>query len=310
MASCLVLLGMLSGCAREKREAGPQRRTIVVTYSVLGAAVKEVVGDAFDVNVLIPDGLDLHAWEPSARDIEALSKADLIVENGLGLEHGIRKAIEQAQAGGAKVFTIADHVPVRTIQEGELPEEGHGHDGAAAGGEAHAHQEGAPDPHFWTDPLTIETAMKALGTQLRNDFGVDVSARVEAFSQKLQALDAEVRRKVDTLPAPHRKLVTGHESLGYFAQRYGFKLVGAVIPGLSTEAQSSAAHLEHLRKQVQAEGVSTLFTEAGTPEPTVEMLRREAGVRVVVLSTHRLPADGSYSSFVRTLSDEIIKGLQ
>lgn len=307
LASCLVLVGLMAGCRSDQPRVETGRRTIVVTYSVLGAAVKELAGDSFDVKVLVPDGVDLHAWEPSARDIETLTRADLIVENGLGLEHGIAKAVEQARSQGTRVFTVAGHVPIRKVGEGELPEEAH-HEGGTH--ETHEHEEGAEDPHFWTDPLSVKAAMEALAAQIRSDFGQDLSPKAADMATRLDALDAEIRARIQTIPEARRKLVTGHESLGYFAQRYGLRLVGTVIPGASSEAQGSAAHMGELKTLIRKEGVTVIFTEVGTPERTVEALGREAKVRVVLLSTHRLPADGSYFSFVRTLSDEILKGLQ
>lgn len=311
--SCLALLALSFGCRTERPRQAKGRKTIVVTHAVLGAAVRELAGEAFEVKVLIPDGVDLHAWEPSARDIEALTRADLIVENGLGLEHGIAKAVEQARSGGTRVFTMSKHVPIRKVGEGEVPAEDH-HEGE--GDEHHAHEEehehgvGAEDPHFWTDPLSIKVAMEALAKQVHSDFGQDLAPKAADMGVRLDALDAEIQARVRAIPEARRKLVTGHESLGYFAQRYGLRLVGTVIPGVTSEAQSSAAHMGELKALIRREGVSAIFTEVGTPERTVEALAREAKVRVVLLSTHRLPADGSYFTFVRTLSDEIVKGLQ
>ena len=92
--------------------SGSGKKSIVVTYSILGSLVKDLVGDRFEVVVSIPDGLDPHQWEPSARDIEAIDKAALVVENGLGLEGGMTKALDQARKVGVKFFTASDHVMV------------------------------------------------------------------------------------------------------------------------------------------------------------------------------------------------------
>ena len=139
---------------------------------------------------------------------------------------------------------------------------------------------------------------------------MDLAARRADLDARLLALDAEIRGKVAALPPDRRKLVTGHESLGYFAQRYGFRLVGAVIPGMTSEAESSAAGMGALKQLIRQNGVTVVFTELGTPPRTVEALAREAKVRAVPLATHTLPADGSYFSFERELADTIIKGLQ
>jgi len=302
-ARLLALAGLLAfpgGCDRAPKAPAPAaKRTIITTYSVLGAAVKELAGDAFTVTSAIPNGLDVHEWEPSAKDIEALTRADLIVENGLGLEGGMGKALDQARKAGVGFFTASAHIPVRRVGAGEgIPSDDPDQ------------QAGAEDPHLWTDPLAVKAVVDALAVDLRQRFGVDLSARAADLDARLTALDAEIRARVDALPAQRRKLVTGHESLGYFAQRYGFKLVGAVIPSMTTEAESSAASLEALKKLIRRNQVSVVFTELGTPPRTVEALARESGVRAVSLTTHSLPADGSYFTFERTLADTILSALR
>jgi zinc/manganese transport system substrate-binding protein len=261
--------------------------------------VKDLVGDAFTVTSAIPNGLDVHEWEPSAKDIEALTRADLIVENGLGLEGGMGKALDQARRSGVKFFTASEHIAVRHVGAGE---------GIPSGDPDQA--VGAEDPHLWTDPLAVKAVVDALALDLKRQFGVDLSARAADLDTRLTALDAEIRAKVDALPASRRKLVTGHESLGYFAQRYGFKLVGAVIPSMTTDAESSAASLDALKKLIKQNQVSVVFTELGTPPRTVEALARESKVRAVSLTTHNLPAGGDYFTFERNLAGTILDALK
>ena len=295
------LAALLAGCGRERgaAQAPSGKRTIIATYSVLGAAVQELVGDAFTVRSAIPNGLDVHEWEPSAKDIEALTRADLIVENGLGLEGGMGKALDQARQAGVQVFTAAAHIRVRRVGAGE---------GIPSGDPDQA--AGAEDPHLWTDPLAVKGVVDALAADLRQRFGVDLSARQADLDARLAALDAQIRAKAQALPASRRRLVTGHESLGYWAQRYGFTLVGAVIPGLTTEAESSAASLEALKKLINRNQVTVVFTELGTPPRTLEALARESRVKAVTLTTHGLPPDGSYFTFERNLSDSILDALR
>ncbi|HET7838550.1 MAG TPA: metal ABC transporter substrate-binding protein, partial [Rectinemataceae bacterium] len=110
---------LLASCGGEAKAPKPQGRTIVATYSLLGSVVRELAGDAFEVKVSIPNGLDPHEWEPSAKDIQLLQGADLIVENGLGLEEGMSKALDAARAKGLRFFTASDHVTVRRVGAGE-----------------------------------------------------------------------------------------------------------------------------------------------------------------------------------------------
>jgi len=103
--------------------------------------------------------------------------------------------------------------------------------------------------------------------------------------------------------------VTGHESLAYLARRYGFELVGAVIPGMSSESEVSAGELADLKSVIVSEDVSMIFSEAGTPDRVVEAIAEETGVSVVELDTHLLPADGSYDTFMRELVSAIVSAL-
>jgi zinc/manganese transport system substrate-binding protein len=294
----LSLAVLLAGCQKAP-QAAKGKRTIVATYTVLASVVTELVGDSFEVRALIPNGQDPHEWEPSARDMEALNRADLVVTNGLGLEGGMEKALKQAANAGVRVFTASDAVQVRTVGKGE---------GIPSGGTEQA--AGAPDPHLWMDPLSMKAVADALAARIMADFNVDVSGRARALDARLDALDAEIRALVGTIPADRRKLVTGHESMGYYARRYGFTLVGAIIPSLTTQAEVSASDMAALKRLISANGVGVVFTELGTPTAVAETLAREGGVKAVALSTHSLPQDGSYFTFERNLTTLIVGGLR
>jgi zinc/manganese transport system substrate-binding protein len=294
----VIIALLVAGCSSKSSTGQDGKKTIVVTYSILGALVKDLVGDTANVVVLIPNGQDPHEWEPSAKDIETLMKADLIVQNGLGLEGGLQKTLSQAEAAGIKSFVATDHVTIRKVGQGEgIPNAG-------------ADQTvGAPDPHIWTDPLTMKQVSAALVDQLKTDLGLDVSTQEKDQQARLDSLNNEITTMVDGLPANNRKLVTGHESLGYFAQRYGFKLIGAIIPSLNSQAEVSAADLAALKTAIQENQVKAIFTEIGTPSTISDAIGRETGVKVVDLSTHFLPSDGLYITFMRDLAQTIVQNL-
>ena len=287
----------VAGCQKANNPSA--RRTIVVTYSVLGSVVKDLVGDSVNVVVSIPNGLDPHEWEPSAKDVEAINKADLVVQNGLGLEGGMEKTLAAAKSAGVKFFTSSDYVQVRHVGEGE---------GIPSGDPDQA--VGAEDPHLWMDPLAMKAVVGALAPVVKTDTGVDVSERANTLEAKLDALDQEIRSDVASIPADRRKLVTGHESMGYFAQRYGFKLVGAIIPSLSTQAEVSASQMSELKKLIQANGVKVVFTELGTPAAVADELAKEAGVKAVSLTTHSLPTGGTYFDFMTGIARTIVESLR
>jgi zinc/manganese transport system substrate-binding protein len=235
----------------------------------------------------MPNGADPHEWQPSAKDVETLGTADLVVVNGPGLEEGLDDVLAEVERSGVPVFAATDHVDVRTIGEDQ---------------HAGEHEAGAPDPHIWTDPLTMENVVAALATTLRGELGLDLAARATDLEERLASLDAELRATVAAVVAGERKLVTGHESMGYFADRYGFELVGAVIPSSSSQAEASAGELAELKELIERQDVRAIFTEIGTPSQVAEAIADEAGATVVELPSHTLPDDGSYFTFMRGIA--------
>lgn len=279
-----------------KSEGG--RPQIVVTYSVLAAVVSDVVGSAGDVTVLMPNGTDPHEWSPSAKDIEAMSKADLIVDNGLALEGELQDPLKEVVANGVPLFTVADHIQIRKVKEGE---------GADPSDEDQA--PGADDPHMWMDPLTMKQLVGPLAAEMKK-LGIDVAASAAKVEKDLDAIDAEVEAIMAAVPSAQRKLVTGHESMGYFAERYGFTLIGAIIPAITSQAEASAGELASLVDKIEAAGVPAIFTEEGTSPATVEAIAGDTGTKVVELATHNLTDDGTYRSFMLAIASAIADALR
>ena len=298
----LLALAVFFALAACGKDASPSQDAdlpqIVVTYSILGSLVSDVVGSSAQVTVLMPNGADPHQWQPSAKDIETLNNADLVVTNGLGLEGGLADVIEQAVKEKVSVFVATDHIKVRLVGEGE------GADPSDADQSV-----GAEDPHLWMDPMTLIDVVEALVETLALA-NIDVTEQGMKVTEDLATLDNEVGKMVGEIPEDKRQLVTGHESLGYFAARYGFSLTGAVIPGLSSESESAAGDLSALKEKIVEQQVKVIFTEFGTDRDVVDALATDAGVTVVELSTHLLPADGSYRSFLIDLASTIVNALK
>jgi len=298
LTSCLLsILLLLPACKSSGVATSP--KSIVVTYSILGSVVKELVGNQADVIVSIPNGLDPHEWEPSAKDIEAINKASLVIQNGLGLEGGMQKTLALAQSNGVKFFTASDYITIRHVGAGE---------GIPSGDPDQAL--GAADPHLWTDPMAMKNVVAALAGYLKTNLDINVDAQSQDLQARLDNLNTHVGTEVSALPQDSRKLVTGHESMGYFAQRYGFKLIGAVIPSLSDQADVSAADLAALKQEILDNNVKTIFAEQGTSLAVVNQIGAETGARVVELSTHILPSYGSYFTFETELAATIVDALK
>ena len=274
------------------------RPSVVVTYSILGALVRDVVGTSADVTVLMPDGSDPHEWQPSAKDIEKLQHADLVVTNGLGLEAGLVDVLKQADDDHVDIFVATDHITPRRVGEGE---------GADPTDEDQS--VGAKDPHIWTDPSVMAEVVRALGEKL-SSINIEVSEQAAKVSEDLLTLDHNIEKSMSALDPAQRLLITGHESLGYFARRYEFTLIGAIIPNLSSKSEASAADMTSLVEKIKTNQVQVIFTELGTSGDVADSLAKDAGVKVVEVSTHVLPDDGSYATFMMNLASTIVTALK
>jgi zinc/manganese transport system substrate-binding protein len=281
-----------------------QRPVIVATTPLLGAIVRDAVGDGAEVRVVMPNGSDPHEWRPSAKDVAALQSADLVVQNGLGLEQGLEEAVKQARAEGVPVFTATDHIAVRTVAEGD---DGHAHDHGDEQG--HGDEPGAGDPHFWTDPAQVRKVETALPGAVRRATGADVSASAKAAAARIAKIDTAIAADVAALPPKARNLVTGHESLGYLADRYDLGLVGAVTPSLSSQGQVSAAHLKELEQAMEKAGVRVVFTETGLPNAVADAIVEQTGATLVELGTEAVPGDGTYATYITELARRISSAL-
>jgi len=166
-----------------------------------------------------------------------------------------------------------------------------------------------PGSHLWMEPSRARRDGRPGDTapgrprDRRGARAIDLDARLGALSDEVAAI-------VDTIPADRRILVTGHESLGYFAERYGFTLVGAIIPSVTTSAAPSAADLAALAARIRAAGVPAIFTELGTSPTVAEAIGSETGARVVELTTHAIPADGTYATFIKNIATLIADNLR
>jgi zinc/manganese transport system substrate-binding protein len=326
----IAVLPLVAGCANEAAEDSPvaeDRPVVAVTYSVLGSVVTELVGDNAVVNVVIPDGVDPHSFEPSAKDIEAINNAALVVANGLHLEEGLEDVLDTLAAD--KVFYAADFITTREMKELD----DHAHEDEHAHEEDHSHEEektdetsttvaemsaeddhshdehahGGIDPHLWLSPFAMSEFVDELTTALESALGVDLADRSAEVLDSLAALDTEISNQIGQLETC--ELVTGHDELGYFADRYGCELIGAIVPSASTSAEASAQQLAELKKLVDEHQVKAVFTSLGTPQKVAEQVANETGVPLVELSTHVMGESDTYADFMRLLADNVVNAL-
>jgi ABC-type Zn uptake system ZnuABC Zn-binding protein ZnuA len=274
LAAAAAVLLALASCSRG---ASAAKARVIASETFIADIAREVAGNRIAVQALMPLGVDPHAWEPSPRDAAAVASADLFIVNGAGLEAFLSPLLNGLGAGGPRVVEASAGLTPRTPREGE-PAADAGRD--------------ETDPHFWLDPLDVVRYAENIRDALAglDPAGADAfRANAAAYAEKLRELDRWIADEVARIPADRRLLVTNHESLGYFADRYGFRVIGAIIPSVSTGSTPSAKQLAALVGLVKTAGVKTLFVEDGGDPRLAQQLAGEAGVRLVTgLITHSL----------------------
>jgi len=302
--------------------------TIVVTTNVLGDVVDQVVGDSAEVITIMPVGTDPHDFQASAQEVDAMNNADALIVNGAAFEEGLLDVIEGAEGEGVPTFEAIS--AVETIEFGGGGHEEHGdedHDEDADHDEDEDHDEddehgdeehSGVDPHFFTDPMRMATAVDGMVDFLQTEVAFADPAAVEvsadAYIAELTSLDGEVASLVDSIPEERRVLVTNHEVFGYFADRYGFEVVGAVIPSGSTTDGASARELAELAEQIEDTGVPAIFGDTSSSDDLVNALADEVGdVAVIELYSESLgepgSAGGSYLEMVRANAERMSAAL-
>jgi ABC-type Zn uptake system ZnuABC Zn-binding protein ZnuA len=256
-----VLGAVLAGCSRQQA-TGPADGTegrilhVVATTTQVADFATNVGGDRVRVTSLLKPNLDAHDYEPSPADVEAIAHADVVLENGAGLEAWLHDTIESSGFHGPVVDTSHG---VRLRQVG-----------------------GATDPHIWQNPrnaqLMAATIERALASADPADAGV-FRANLAAYTRQLRALDVEVQRQIDSLA--NKKLVTNHDAFGYYTDRYGLQFVGSVIPSFDSSAELSGRDIRDLVAKIKATKVKAVFSETSLPPRAAETIAREAGVKVV-----------------------------
>jgi ABC-type Zn uptake system ZnuABC Zn-binding protein ZnuA len=305
----LSIMGLLatacSPLTRDGVTGGPL--PVVSTFSVIANLVQNVGGEYVSVTTLVGAGIDTHTFNPAPRDGAALADAQLIFENGAEFEGWLDDLYASTGSRAARV-ALAEGIPLHAADE-HAAEEEHA--------EEAEHGHGGYDPHIWHD---VANAIVMVGTIREALITADPAhqseyeANAEAYIAQLQALDAWVVERVASLPPERRKLVTTHDTLAYFAERYGFEVLGTVLPATTEGASPSAQELAALVEAVRAAGVPAVFAENVSSSSLLNQVAAEAGVQVVAsLYTDALGPDGSgaetYIDMVRHNVETIVSTL-
>ena len=255
--SVLLLVVLAAGCGRDAAGDGGGELSVVATTQQVADFARAVGGDRVDVVALVPPNADPHDFEPRPSDARAVAEADVALRSGGDLDGWLGGLLENA-GGDAEQATLAD--AVRTIAD-----------------------RGTTDPHWWQDPRNVARAVAAIE---RSFAAADPEGRAtyernaRRYVAGVRRLDERIARCMRSVGADRRKLVTNHDSFGYFAARYDIEVLGSIVPALSTSAQPSAGDVRRLVASIRREGVTTIFPESALNQRLERAVARDAGVAV------------------------------
>ena len=286
-AVALILLGLALPACGEDDPGGEGAISVVATTTQLGDLARQVAGGRSDVSQVLPPNADPHDYEPRPSDARDIERADVILRSGGDLDEWLTETIDSSLTSAARVDVS------KSVNE--------------RGG----------DPHWWQDPRNAVSAVRAIQRSLAE---ADPSGREEygrnagAYIARLRRLDAGVARCIGKLPRGARKLVTTHDALGHYADRYGLDVIGAVIPSQSSQAQPSSKGIGELVDQIEVEEVKAIFPESSLGSKLEDAVARESGVAVGgELWADTLGPEGSsgatYIDSIASNTEEIVKGL-
>jgi manganese/iron transport system substrate-binding protein len=300
----LALLPILAACGGKPTPATSQtgKLNVVATTTILGDVVKNIGGEDIQLSVLLPVGVDAHSFQPTPQDVAKIAGADMVFANGAGLETFLQPMLQNA-GSKAPIVSVSDSVKLLAapdLQAGRPAEDNSG-----------------GDPHTWFDPdnvvLWTQTIANELG-KLDPSHVQSYNANAQAYQAQLKDLDAWIQGQVSQLPEAGRQLVTDHDSFTYFANRYGFKLVGAVVPGYSSLAEPSAQDLASLEDAIRKLGVKAVFVGQTANPSLAERVTQDTGTRLVTLYGESLSRpDGpasTYLDFMRYNVNAIVQALK
>jgi len=283
----LLLIGTLSSC-------GSPRPDILTTTTILADVARNVAGDELVTQSLLPFGADPHSYQPVPQDTKKVNEAKVLIVNGAGYERSLETLLANA---GNKQEVIEVSTSLRLLTDPNNDQE--------------------VDPHLWLDPSNVIVYVDNIreGLTQFNPDGADVyQANARTYTTQLHELDAWINGQVAQIPPKRRVLVTNHEALGYFAERYGFTVVGAIIESFSSDASPSAQQMADIVDRVKLFEVPAIFLDAPDNPALAQQIASETGVKVVTdlhleSLTEGAPA-GTYIDMMRYNVTKIVEALK
>jgi len=245
---------------------------VLASTTFLADITQNIAGDRAQVESLLPIGADPHSYQAAPSDVAKISESNVLIFNGVEYEHFIEPLLENA--GGESLVIEAT--------AGLTPHQMEEHAAEAESAEGHDHEAG--DPHMWLDPNLVITYVGNIRDgliQVDPEGTETYKTNADAYIAQLKDLDAWIKEQVNTIPAERRLLVTNHEAMGYFAERYGFEVAGSVIPSFSSNAAPSAQEMASLIDEIKKLNAPAIFLDTADNSRLAQQIADETGVMIV-----------------------------
>ncbi len=288
----LLISTLLAACRPAVSEPGSTKSEgealkVLAVESTLADIAQNIGEERVQIEVLIPPPVDLHTFQPTPQDVAKVADSQMLIANGAGLEEWLQEVLDNA-GKEQKVVEAAEGLDENSERPG--------------------------DPHFWLDPnYVIHYANQIRDGLIQLDPGGEALyvQNAEGYLNQLAELDAWIIDQVAQIPPEQRRLVTNHESLGYYAERYGFEIIGTIIPSVSTGASPSAQQMVRLIETMKNTNTRAIFLESGSNPELAEQLAREADIEVIVdLRTQPLYPQEGYIEMMQYNTQAIVEALR
>lgn len=271
-------VGFLSGDARAQENA--QKNTqekqakfkVVASFSILADMAKAIGGDRAEVAALVGAGGDAHVYTPTPADARKVAAAGLVIVNGLGFEGWLSRLIKSSNSKATVIVATKGVTPRKQTSAAHDHNHSHGH-------KHHDHEDA--DPHAWQSVANA----KIYATNIRDALvaadpaGAEVyRANAAAYLARLDALDAEIREAVATLPPERRRVISTHDAFGYFAERYGIEFIAP--QGVSTESEATARDVARIITQIRTQKIPAVFLENINDPRLMRRIAAESGAKL------------------------------
>ena len=257
----LVAAMLLAGCGAP-RPVGPGGLRVLAAETFLGDITQNVAGDRIQVETLLRPGVDPHEFQPTPQDAIRIEQSQLLIVNGVGYETWLTKTLQDS-AGQTKLVVASEGLSPMADPSAEHPE---------------------GDPHMWMNPLDVIHYVEKIrdGLSKADPAGAATySSNADIYISKLRELDQSIKDQVARIPAAKRLLVTNHDALGYFAVAYSFRIVGAVIPSVTSDSSPSAREMADLIQTIKANGAPAIFLDVSENQKLADQIAAESGAKVV-----------------------------